>query len=55
MSKQSLDLGMLADAMRASALEVFGTMLGIEIEPSLPVPGVAVESEENGRSPRCGW
>ena len=34
--------------MRAAALEVFGTMLGIEIEPSVPTPGVAVASEDHG-------
>jgi chemotaxis protein CheX len=48
MSKQELDLNILTDAMRASAMEVFGTMLGIEIEPSVPAPGAAVESEEDG-------
>jgi chemotaxis protein CheX len=48
MSKQELDINFLTDAMRASALEVFGTMLGIEIEPNVPTPGVAVETEDHG-------
>jgi chemotaxis protein CheX len=48
MSAQELDLNYLTEAMRASALEVFGTMLGIEIEPCEPAPGLAVESEEHG-------
>lgn len=48
MSKQELDLNVLTNAMRESAMEVFGTMLGIAIEPSVPAPGVAVESEEHG-------
>ena len=48
MSKQELDLNYLTEAMRASAQEVFGTMLGAGLEPSEPVPGLAVESEEYG-------
>jgi chemotaxis protein CheX len=48
MSKQELDVNFLADAMRAAALEVFGTMLGIEVEPSEPAPDVAVEAQDHG-------
>jgi chemotaxis protein CheX len=48
MDKHELDLNYLTDAMRASAMEVFGTMLGIEIEPSEPAPGLAVEAEQDG-------
>jgi chemotaxis protein CheX len=48
MSKQTLDVDFLTDTMRSSALEVFGTMLGIEVEPHDAEPGVAVASEEHG-------
>jgi chemotaxis protein CheX len=48
MRKQELDIDFLAGTMRASALEVFGTMLGIEIEPHEAAPGAAVESEDHG-------
>jgi chemotaxis protein CheX len=48
MSKPELDISLLAEAMRASALEVFGTMLGIAVEPQEVVPGVAVESADHG-------
>jgi chemotaxis protein CheX len=48
MNKNELDLNYLTDAMRASAVEVFGTMLGVAIEPSEPAPGLAVEAEEHG-------
>jgi chemotaxis protein CheX len=47
MSKQQLDVNLLADAMRASALEVFGTMLGVAIEPDEVAPGVTIESEKH--------
>jgi chemotaxis protein CheX len=48
MSGQKLNVNFLADAMSAAVLEVFATMLGIEVEPSVPSPGVAVESEDHG-------
>jgi chemotaxis protein CheX len=48
MSKQELDISFLADTMRSAALEVFATMLGIEVEPSVPSPGAAVATEAQG-------
>jgi len=48
MMKRQLDLNYLTEAMRAAALEVFGTMMGIEIEPDEPSPGLAVQSEDDG-------
>jgi chemotaxis protein CheX len=48
MNKQELDINFLADVMRASAQEVFGTMLGAEIEPSAPAPDAIVEAENPG-------
>jgi chemotaxis protein CheX len=48
MNRQELDINFLTEAMNAAALEVFGTMLGIEIAPCEPVPGLAVDCGEQG-------
>lgn len=46
--KKELELDYMTEAMRAAALEVFGTMLGIEVEPDEPSPDFTVESEDPG-------